>query len=187
MVFPFAILLVCMSTRINLGVRHILAIYPLLAVIAGCSMSELIGATRTLRWIVILPLALALWVVTDSWTARPDYLAWFNRFAGDHPEKILAESDLDWGQDLLRLSRRLSELGVSHKVVGYFGSVPLETGGLPDCTPLSGTVPVTQGYVAVSVRYITLEYVKRGACAWLKDRQPAERIGRSIYLYNFGQ
>jgi len=70
-VFPFAILLVCMSTRINLGVRHILAIYPLLAVIAGCSMSELIGATRTLRWIVILPLALALWVVTDFVDGSP--------------------------------------------------------------------------------------------------------------------
>ncbi|HWE48569.1 MAG TPA: glycosyltransferase family 39 protein [Bryobacteraceae bacterium] len=186
-VFPFAILLIGMAARINLGVRHILAIYPFLAVIAGFSMSELIRAARTTRWMMLLPLTLALWVVTDSWTARPDYLAWFNRFAGDRPETVLAESDLDWGQDLLRLRNRLVELHVIHAGIGYFGSVPLEKADLPPYTELSETIPVTRGFVAVSVRYITLEYVKRGAYAWLKDHKPVERIGKSIYLYNFGE
>ncbi|HSP66579.1 MAG TPA: glycosyltransferase family 39 protein, partial [Bryobacteraceae bacterium] len=40
-VFPFAILLVCMPSRINLGVRHILPVYPLLAIIGGHAMTAM--------------------------------------------------------------------------------------------------------------------------------------------------
>lgn len=187
-IFPVAIMLVCMSSRIDLGARHILAIYPLLAVIGGHAMSEFfVLARRTSPAIVVLPIMLVAWVVADSWMIRPDYLAYFNQFSGSHPERILAESDLDWGQDLYRLSRRLKELRVDHVSIRYFGTAPLEKAGLPPYSTLSADVPTTHGYVAVSVRYLTLEYAKNGSFAWLKDSKPLEIIGKSIYLYNLGQ
>jgi hypothetical protein len=186
-IFPGAIMLVCMSSRIDLGVRHILAIYPLLAVIGGYAMSEFfVLARRTSRAILVLPIMLVAWVVADSWMAHPDYLAYFNQFAGAHPERILVESDLDWGQDLYRLSRRLRELRVDHVSIMYYGSAPLEKAGLPPYSILSADVPTIHGYVAVSVRYLTLEYAKNGSLAWLRDITPLERIGKSIYLYNLG-
>jgi len=186
-IFPVAIMLVCMSSRIDLGVRHILAIYPLLAVIGGCATSEFfVLAKRASRAILVVPIMLVAWVVADSWMARPDYLAYFNEFAGAHPERILAESDLDWGQDLYRLSRRLRELRVDEVSIKYFGTAPLEKAGLPPYSLLSADVPTTHGYVAVSVRYLTLEYAKDGSFAWLRGRKPLEIIGKSIYLYNFG-
>ena len=43
--------------------------------------------------------------------AHPDYLPYFNALAGSNPERIVVDSDLDWGQDLKRLGRRLKELG----------------------------------------------------------------------------
>src|ERR1019366_1611551 len=176
-IFPVAIMLVCMSARIDLGVRHILAIYPPLAVIGGYAMSEFfVLARRTSRAILVLPIMLVAWVVADSWMARPDYLAYFNQFAGAHPERILVESDLDWGQDLYRLSRRLRELRVDYVSIQYFGSAPLEKAGLPPYSTLSADVPTTHGYVAVSVRYLTLEYAKIGSFAWLKDSKPLEII-----------
>jgi hypothetical protein len=113
-------------------------------------------------------------------------LAYFNQFAGAHPEGILAESDLDWGQDLNRLSRRLRELRVDHVSLKYFGTAPLENAGLPPYSVLSPYVPTTHGYVAVSVRFLTLEYAKNGSFAWLRSHAPMETIGKSIYLYNFG-
>jgi len=187
-IFPITIMLVCMSSRIDLGVRHILAIYPLLAVIGGHAMSEFfVLARRTSFAIVVLPIMLVGWVVADSWMIRPDYLAYFNQFSGSHPERILAESDLDWGQDLYRLSRRLKELRVDRVSIRYFGTAPLENAGLPPYSTLSADVPTTHGYVAVSVRYLTLEYAKNGSFAWLKDSTPLEVIGKSIYLYNLGQ
>ena len=48
--------------------------------------------------------------MSGAWN-HPDYLAYFNELAGDEPERILADSDLDWGQDMLRLSARLREVG----------------------------------------------------------------------------
>jgi hypothetical protein len=187
-IFPVAIMLLCMSSKINLGVRHILAIYPLLAVIGGYAMSEFfVLARRTSRAILVVPIMLVAWAVADSWMARPDYLAYFNQFAGSRPERILAESDLDWGQDLYRLSRRLRELRVDHVSIGYFGTAPLEKAGLPPYSILSADVPTAHGYVAVSVRYLTLEYAKNGSFAWLKGRTPQEIVGKSIYLYNFGR
>jgi hypothetical protein len=187
-IFPVAIMLVCMGSKIDLGVRHVLAIYPLLAVIGGHAMSEFfVLAKRTSRAILVLPIMLVAWVVVDSWMARPDYLAYFNQFAGAHPERIVAESDLDWGQDLYRLSRRLREIRVDHVSIRYFGTAPLEKAGLPPYSLLSADVPTNHGYVAVSVRYLTLEYAKNGSFGWLRGRTPLETIGKSIYLYNLGQ
>ncbi len=187
-IFPVAIMLVCMSSKINLGVRHVLAIYPLLAVMGGHAMSEFfVLARRTSRAVLVLPIALAAWVVAEPWMVRPDYLAYFNQFAGAHPERILAESDLDWGQDLYRLSQRLREMHVEHVSIKYFGSAPLEKAGLPPYSILSADVPTTRGYAAVSVRYLTLEYAKNGSFAWLRGKTPQEVIGKSIYLYNLDQ
>jgi hypothetical protein len=187
-IFPIAIMFVCMSSKIDIGVRHILAIYPPLAVIGGHVMSEFfVLARRTSRAILVLQIMVVCWVVAEPWMARPDYLAYFNQFAGAHPERILAESDLDWGQDLYRLSRRLKELQVDHISIQYFGSTPLEKAGLPPYSMLSAEVPTSRGYVAISVRFLTLEYARNGSFAWLKRRTPEEIVGKSIYLYNFGR
>jgi hypothetical protein len=54
-------------------------------------------------------MALLVWFFAGSLLAHPDYLAWFNEAAGHHPEKIVVDSNLDWGQDMLRLARILRE------------------------------------------------------------------------------
>jgi 4-amino-4-deoxy-L-arabinose transferase-like glycosyltransferase len=184
-IFAVAIMLVCMDSRIDLGVRHILPIYPLLAVIAGYAASEIIVlAKRISPAIAVLPILLALWIVADAWTNRADELAYFNQCAGSHPERILADSDLDWGQDLYLLSSQLKELGVEHVAIKYFGTAPLDNADLPPYSSLSSDVPITHGYAAISVRYLTLEYAKDGSFEWLKSRTPLETVGKSIYLYN---
>jgi len=186
--FAVEIMFVCMSSRLDLGVRHILPIYPFLAVVGGYAVSQFsVLARRTTNWVLVVPVILIAWVVAATWMVRPDYLAYFNEFAGKRPEKILAESDLDWGQDLNRLSQRLRELRVDHVSIGYFGTVPLAEAGLPPYSILSATVPTNQGYAAVSVRCLTLEYARDGSFAWLRGRRPVEIIGRSIYLYNLTQ
>ncbi len=86
-VAALTLLLVCMPSHINIGVRHILPIYPLLAIIGG------VGACRL--WSVAKPnyagpaivLVLLVWQLTSSTRAHPDYLAYFNEFAGSHPEQ----------------------------------------------------------------------------------------------------
>jgi hypothetical protein len=117
------ILAVCMPSTIDLGVQHILVIYPMLSIIAG------LGATSLLQTIGRRRVAYAsgvglllLWQTLSSALAHPDYLAYFNEFVRGDPERILAESDLDWGQDLQRLSDKLKELGVKEVSLAYFGT-----------------------------------------------------------------
>jgi hypothetical protein len=177
---PIALLLFCMTSRIDLGVRHILAIYPPLALLAGCAVWVVFEQpSRILRALCLL---VAATVILATSLAHPDYLTYFNPIAGSHPEKILAESDLDWGQDLQRLSLRLRSLGVQDVALKYFGTAPVESMGLPPYRAVSATGKTT-GYIAISVRFLTMEYAKNKSFAWLKAYQPLERIGSSIYLY----
>jgi Dolichyl-phosphate-mannose-protein mannosyltransferase len=178
-VFPLAILLVCMLARIDLGVRHILPVYPLLAIAGGHAVTALFRHSRPAAAVGAL---LVAWVVVDSVRAHPDYLPHFNEFAGSHPETILCESDLDWGQDLDRLSERLKQRGIQDVSIAYFGTVPLDQAGLPHYELLSPTEP-SRGYIAASLHVLNIDYKKNGSYTWLKAYQPIERIGKSIDLF----
>ena len=165
--------------EIDLGVRHLLPIYALLAIAGGHAVTVLF---RHSRYGAVAAALLVAWVAGDSVRAHPDYLAHFNEFAGSHPEAILCESDLDWGQDLYRLSQRLRDRGIQEFSIAYFGTALLDQAGLPHYGPVSSTVP-TRGYVAVSLHELSIEYGKNGSFAWLKSYQPIERIGKSIDLF----
>jgi hypothetical protein len=177
--FAIAILVACMASRIDLGVRHILAIYPLLAVLAGYAV--VIFAQKT-RWLAIAAGLLVGWAAADSFMAHPDYLAYFNGFASRHPEKVLCESDLDWGQDLYRLRDALRAHGVNQVAIRYFGTAPLDRAGLPPHRELSPSTP-SSGWAAISLHALVMENAENGSFEWLKQYQPVERVGKSIYLY----
>jgi hypothetical protein len=176
--FPAAILAVAMSSRINSGVRHILALYPFLVLLAGAAMVRLMRRRST----GLLALALAAWIAFDAARAHPDDLAWTNLLAGSEPERFLAESDLDWGQDLNRLARRLRELGVAEVAIAYFGSAPLEHAGLPAYRALDPHAPTT-GWIAISTHHLYLSYAKEGSYGWLRAYRPTERVGKSLHLF----
>jgi hypothetical protein len=112
---------------------------------------------------------------------RPDFVAYFNQLA-PVPERVLAESDLDWGQDLDRLARRLEEVGANEVHLKYFGSALLEKAGLPTYWDLDARAPV-KGWVAISVHYLYLEHAHDGSFDWLKRYTPRERVGKSIDLF----
>lgn len=179
LLFPLSILLICMSASIDLGVRHILPVFPLLAIAAGDAVTTMFRHSKVTMAVAA---ALVAWVVADSVRAHPDYLAHFNELGGAHPEKILCESDLDWGQDMHRLQVRLKERGIQDFSIAYFGSALLHKSDLPHYEALSPTQP-SHGYIAISLHFLNLEYAKNGSFAWLKPYTPIERIGKSIDLF----
>jgi len=165
--------------NIDIGVRHVLPVYPLFAITAGFGAVGLwkIRHYRLLgRSVVII---LLLWQLTTSFLAHPDYLAYFNEFAGRHPERILVDSDLDWGQDLNRLSKKLKELGIKKVAIAYFGWADLNQHGLPEFETLLPNQQVN-GWVAVSITNIK----KYPGYSWLEKYQPVMVVGKSIRLYN---
>lgn len=173
LVFVAGMLLVCVTTRINLGLRHALPLYPVLAVVAG--------ATLVSRWRAVAA-GLVVVSMVEGARAYPDHAAYFNVLAGKDPSWVLAESDLDWGQDLERLRKRLRELNVERVNLAYFGTADVSRAGLPEYVKV-GPGDEPRGWCAVSVRYLRIGYGKDGGYRWFVERQPVERVGQSIWLY----
>lgn len=166
-------------SSINLGVRHLLILYPLLAIAAAYAVMRLVQALKRK--------ALALAVVTlfiaaqgaTSLLAYPDFMTYFNVVAGSNPERVLIPIDLDWGQDLKRLETELHKRGVDRVAVSYYGSGELAKHDLPGYTRLVPHTPQT-GWIAVSLWKLRKDLDFN----WLRTFEPVARIGTSINLYH---
>src|SRR5205807_1518319 len=86
-------------------------------------LSYLLGRTGTTGTAVVL--TLVFWQLSTLGTAYPDYLPYFNE-AVPHPERVLVDSDLDWGQDLRRLELRAAQLGIAKLSIAYRGTADLK-------------------------------------------------------------
>ena len=178
------LLVVSMVSKIDLGVRLILPIYPLLAIVAGMGAVSLWHAARTRRAGAAIVLVLLFWQVLSSVRAHPDYLAYFNEFGGSRPERIVVDSDLDWGQDLLRLATELRDRKIDSVTISYFGSADLSQHDLPRFQRLLSYQKAT-GWIAISksaLKYGEGAPPYRGY-AWLESYKPEVLVGRSILLY----
>lgn len=169
----------CLYSHINIGVRHVLIAYPLLAMGAAYALTEAWRRWRA-RPARAAIVALMAWQLSTLLSAYPDYLAYFNVLAGEHPERILVDSDLDWGgQDLRRLEQVLAARGVREIAIGYRGTADLAREPLPPFTLLQPDQPV-KGWVAITM--LTLQENPDGY-AWLRRYQPVQRVGKSFELF----
>ena len=109
-------------SRTNIGVRHVLPVMPLIAMLAGLGTVTLWQAARRRVAARAATAAAAIWALAIPFAAAPDYLPWFNALAGRQPERVLIDSDLDWGQDLLRLERELEQRRIDRIFIAYFGA-----------------------------------------------------------------
>jgi hypothetical protein len=180
-----ALLLVSLPSRINIGLRHVLPMYALMAVLAG------LGAVALWRWRKaghLGPAAAGLlvaWQVAGGIRIHPDYLAYFNELAGRNPERILVDSDLDDGQDLRRLADTLRSLRVKDVALAYAGSATVAEHGMPRIRWLVPHQPDT-GWVAASLWSLKLGSLNQPGhddFAWLERYTPFARVGSSIRLY----
>jgi hypothetical protein len=182
----FAILLVCLPGRINIGLRHVLPVYPFLSITAAIGLAALVRA----RWAAsagpIVAAALLVWHLVSSAAAHPDYLAYFNAFGGARPEEILVDSDLDNGQDLARLADTLRARGIDTVWMAYAGSATVAEHDLPEIRWLEPHRP-ERGWIAASLYSIKLGSLGKPGhddFAWLERHRPVARVGRSILLYH---
>jgi hypothetical protein len=189
---PLAIYLgIAMASSINIGLRHILPIYPFALLLAGKAVMQ--------SWRGILravPLALLAATAVEVLAVHPDYLAFFNLAAGgpSHGREWLVDSSLDWGQDLKGLKRWMDKNSVEHINLSYFGNADPDYYGI-HCTHLPGAPffakdqvqgPWVPGYVAVSATNLRGTYLPEEARTFywpLLAKRPVAIIGNSIHVY----
>ena len=99
---------VSIRTKLNIGHRHILPIYPVLFVLAGAAVVGWRSRRPVLRWGTRGMVGLFLLASLTIW---PHYLSYFNLLAGgpSNGYRRLVDSSLDWGQDLPALKKVLEK------------------------------------------------------------------------------
>ena len=175
-----SVLLVASVTPVDLGVRLLLGAYPLLAILAA--QGFLWAWTRSARASNRFALAaFAAWTIVDPVVTHPDHVAYFNVLAGPRPERLLVDSNLDWGQDLYRLRDLSRALRVDSLRVHYFGTAEFAAVGLEHARRLRPNERAS-GWVAASETFYAGVWADT-ALNWLRGHRPVARVGRSIRLY----
>lgn len=178
-----AILAVGMASTINIGVRHVLPIYPFLAILASSVFAENRLSMKWGRGLRIAAAVLVAGQAAESVRAHPDYLAYFNQIAAGREHKFLADSNLDWGQDMKRLARYAKEnniypLYVADIAMGW--RVNFWIPGAIQFRPPERPA----GWVAVSANHLAgIQRFEEGDYRWLLDYTPRAKIGKSFWLY----
>jgi hypothetical protein len=177
----------------NIGVRYVLFLYPLMAVWASRLLSERRvterappARTAARHWrTAAVCLGLAGMAISE-WRIWPHHLAYFTALSGG-PERgpeHLADSNVDWGQGLIHLKSFMDDRGIDRIELAYFGGVDPSVYGIRHAAfgELPGTrwraVSATVLY-SYSLRPETSPEIRR-----LLQREPAFRLGYSIYVYD---
>jgi hypothetical protein len=185
-----AVLLVTMPVKYNAGVRHVMVVFPLLAIVAGRGCSYLWHRSEGRRIAARSGLIVLLsWQVVSSVRAQGDFLAYFNELTGRDPSRVMvAGCDLDCGQDLDLLSRELHARNISHATIAIWTSADPRHTDLPNFDVPQAYRPVS-GWFAISLRALRFgnsfhTQYPVGAFDWLQAYQPVSRVGKTILLYH---
>ncbi len=116
-----------MASGLNIGIRHLLPIFPPLFVLAGAAVLLPLGR----RWRNAALVVVGLWSARELATVRGEYLSYFNPFAGGSREghRWFVDSSYEWGQDLPAFERWLERRGEGGGrppvYLSYFGNADL--------------------------------------------------------------
>jgi len=141
-----AYLAMSMTAHINLGLRHALAPYPFLFALLGAAM---------VHWRARYALAACGLLAAESLAVYPNYLAFFNAAVGGPSAgpRYLLDSNIDWGQDVLKLKSWMDARGVKQVCHCYFGSADLTYYGVtgPETPPTPDKRGDVDCFAAISV------------------------------------
>lgn len=170
--------------HLALGVRYVLPVLPFVYALTAMALD------RVDRRVVALLLA---WHAAECVVAYPSYISYFNELAGGrrNADRLLIDSNLDWGQDLRRLDAWCLEHHVGTIAVHYFGggdpATELHARVITGIRP--GRVPLPRGWFALSRQYYRLSFFPPVSPVNYDDSLRASRaeyvttVGGSIHVY----
>lgn len=180
--------------RIDIGVRYALPLWPLLIVTAS-RVATFDGP----RWSRIALGIGMLHHVVAAIRIAPHQLAFFSDVVGgpSRGHLYLADSNLDWGQDIRTLGRWLAGTERPRRLyLAYFGSADPRAYGVsyrpapnscPHPAPWRPEPEPATGRELLAVSAMNLQGVFFGdsrAYAWLGARRPVAVLGHSISVYD---
>jgi Dolichyl-phosphate-mannose-protein mannosyltransferase len=186
--FPAVALFIVLSlgSKVQYGIRYVLPVLPLACVYAG-RLAPLIQ--RRSRVGLLAVALLALYPLSAVLTT-PDSLAYFNVCAGARPDRILLETNLDWGQGLKRVRRAMERMGKTEIALAYFGHVDPELYGIrwhfPDPRqpgPVAVSANFLDGYPYATYAGGRIVLVPANAFTWINRSRRVADLGGGMALY----
>jgi len=195
MIVPAGLYAVVMLTaNINIGLRHAFPIYPFVFIAAGLGLSRVWNRTGG----KILMIVLALGLAKETEGAHGHYIAYFNSAFSDREMTLLADSNLDWGQDIPLLADWQAKHPTDTLYFDCFGRTDPAAYGIRYVNLPNGytfgpaaTLPSGPGVVAISATVMQLD-CPPGSKQWKQlglsaDSKPEKILGGgTIFLYRIG-
>jgi hypothetical protein len=178
---PLLLIWIASTGKMQIGFRHILPAFPFLFLLSGYTLQ---GSST--RWRPLIAGALVGLSWLSVWAIHPHYLMYFN-FLGGGPERgwrISIVGD-DWGQGDADLRGWLQARGITQLAYlpsGWGGVILNRAGiryGAPPCEDTGELVAVH------AASLMDVHSLETNRCyAWMRLREPDEKIGYSIFIYN---
>jgi len=191
---------ISIKSNLNIGLRHVLPVFPFLYVLVSGQITKINLNLKNKKLLITYRLsliALLFWYAFSSLSVYPHYLAYFNELVGGAKNgyKYAVDSNLDWGQDLKRLTQWVNENNIQKIYVDYFGggSVKyyLKEKYLPWWGDRNPSEMTESKFLAVSATFLQGGRglpvpgfdQKTGYYRWLDNYKPVKVIGYSIFVY----
>lgn len=177
--FPGVFLAFAILSKIDIGDRHILPLYPFALLFCGSLWNM---ALR--RRILLAALLVALLVhAVDSVRYAPGYISYFNLFVKqDQGYKFLSDSNVDWGQGLLALKQYEDQHPGQTIHLAYWGSIDPRLYGV-HAVPLP-PAEYTSGTVIVSATALTGQFLSQpDGYRWLLKYGQRRTLDHSLFLF----
>jgi hypothetical protein len=177
-----------MANKINIGLRHILPIYPFLFLLAGYAGSQ-IGKVKPKVLRNVLATILTLLVILSAsrtLVSGPEHLAYFNELVGgaEQGAKLVAGSNLNWGQD----NRRLAEFVLEKRIPFITIASEAENADIYDYYKIhwkrlktSDLINPVAGVYALGSEYYIAQ--QKDSLSWFYGKRPLYRVGKTFYVF----
>lgn len=193
--FPVTVyLLYALTSKFNIGLRHVLPIYPFLIIFAAAGFATLIhllqknlsGKLSLLTVVLVLAVIFGgrIWSVA---TTYPHFLSYYNILGGstDNGWKIASDANYDWGQDVKRLADYVRNNKIKSIALDNFSGNYAATDYYK--IPLIRMYPDKKnykGYVALSTSVITFYKNQKDNYNWIVDNYKIiGKAGKSIFIF----
>ena len=184
-IFSFAALAMMAST--NIGIRHLLPVYPFLFIMGGAFLDHLLSYRRQRVMMAGILAVVLAWMGIEAIRAYPDYLTYMNEFASRAPHwYYLSDSNVEWGDDVKGLAAYLHERGEDTVSEAIWGFEILEKYGIRKADAPSNPDEAMTRYVAVGASFLNGSVNPSrnpNDYAAYRELKPEKIIGGSIYVY----
>lgn len=178
-IFPAVYLAFAITSHIDIGVRHVLPVYPFLLLYSGAVWEW----GRRFRWMPWVLATLLIAQAADIARYAPDYLSYFTIFVKPADTwTLLSDSNTDWGQGMVALKKYQSEHPNDPIHLAYVGEADPAWSGIRYTRMTEDDHPT--GTVVVSAADLSGQLLKNHyAYRWLLRYPVKAVLDHTLYVF----